>query len=87
MGVPCGSLARCSGRQYGLTVFHKRYTNSVDPVYSPAIFVPVPVTLNEQPITYLLVQACQHLWLALRNEVYQQFTYIGHTIQPSTPAA
>jgi hypothetical protein len=24
MGVPCGSLAHCSGRQYGLTVFHGR---------------------------------------------------------------
>ena len=24
--------------------------------------------------TYLLVQACQHLWLVLSNDIYQRFT-------------
>jgi hypothetical protein len=36
---------------------------------------------------YLLVQAYQHLWLVFRNEVYQQFTYVGHTIKPGTLSA
>jgi hypothetical protein len=40
IGVPCGSLARCSRRRYGFTVFHSYYTDSVDPVYSPVIFYP-----------------------------------------------
>ena len=26
--------------------------------------------------TYLLVQACQHLWLVLSNDVYQRFTCV-----------
>jgi len=62
-------------RQYGLTMFHTRYMNRLD-LASP------PVTLlslcsqkaNEQPITHLLVQACQHLGLVKFHEVYQQFT-------------
>ena len=29
---------------------------------------------------YLLVKACQHLWLNGAHEVYQQFTYIIHII-------
>jgi len=33
---------------------------------------------------YLLVQAYQHLWLVPFHEVYQQFTYVGHTIKPDT---
>lgn len=27
--------------------------------------------------TYLLVQACQHLWLVLSNDVYQRFTCVA----------
>src|SRR5215813_6987656 len=37
--------------------------------------------------TYLLVQACQHLWLVNSDEVYQQFMYINHTIKPRLQAA
>ena len=36
---------------------------------------------------YLLVQAFQHLWLVSHHEVYQQFTYVGHTIKPGTLSA
>jgi hypothetical protein len=36
---------------------------------------------------YLLVQASQHLWLVFLHEVYQQFTYVGHTIKPDTLSA
>jgi galactose-1-phosphate uridylyltransferase len=38
--------------------------------------------LKEDPSVtpYLLVQAFQHLWLVLENDVCQQFTYVAHTI-------
>ena len=36
---------------------------------------------------YLLVQAFQHLWLVMSHEVYQQFTYVGHTTKPGTLSA
>ena len=29
---------------------------------------------------YLLVQACQQLWLVDFDDVYQQFTYVSHVI-------
>jgi len=38
---------------------------------------------EEYPTAYLLVQAYQHIWLVSINDVYQQFTFVGHTIQPS----
>ena len=41
----------------------------------------------KQPTAYLLVQALQHLWPVLRNDVYQQFTYVSHTIQPGAASA
>jgi hypothetical protein len=37
--------------------------------------------------TYLLVQACQHLWLVTYHDIYQQFTFISHTTQPSILSA
>lgn len=40
ISVPCGSLARCSGREYGFTVFRTSYTNSVDPAFPPVMFCP-----------------------------------------------
>src|SRR5256886_5171119 len=39
------------------------------------------------PATYLLVQACQHLWLVVSNGVYQRFTSLGHTLRPSSRTA
>jgi hypothetical protein len=34
-----------------------------------------------------LLQAFQHLWLATCHEVYQQFTYVSHTIKRGTLSA
>jgi hypothetical protein len=45
-------------------------------------------TAADTPITDRLVQTCQqHLWLVKINEAYQQFTYVGHALQPSAAAA
>ena len=33
-------------------------------------------------VTYLLVQACQPLWLVSSNDVYQRFTCVSHVIPP-----
>lgn len=41
-------------RQYGLTMFHTRYMNRLDPAFSPVIFLSLcPYHANEQPITHL----------------------------------
>lgn len=32
---------------------------------------------------HLLVEACQRLWLHAVDGVYQQFTCVNHTTQPS----
>jgi hypothetical protein len=34
------------------------------------------------PAIYLLVQACQHLWLVDGNDVYQRFTWVSPLHQP-----
>lgn len=39
------------------------------------------------PISYLLVQAFQHLWPVADNGVYQQFTCVNPSDQPCNPAA
>jgi hypothetical protein len=41
-----------------------------------------PHNPRRQPTANLLVQACQHLWLVDSDDVYQQFTCVGHTLQP-----
>ncbi len=43
---------------------------------------------REDPLSYpraFLAQACQHLWLVGSHDVYQQFTYVDHTIQILDP--
>lgn len=64
----CSLLARCSGQKCGLTVFHTSYTNNVDPVFPPVMFLSLcPQYVIEQPTTHLLVQACQHLLLVKKT--------------------
>lgn len=36
---------------------------------------------------HLLVEACQQLWLLAVDGVYQQFTFVDHTNQPSVAPA
>ena len=38
------------------------------------------------PLT-ILVQAYQHLWPVNNNDIYQQFTYVTHTIVSSSHPA
>ena len=71
MGVPCGSLAHCSGRKYGLTVFRER--NMRRPCLSTDGIV-VSVIPDAKEFTYprtFLVQAryCKQLWLVYSDDV------------------
>ncbi len=51
-------------------------------------FAPVAQRLRQEILqllflaTYLLVQACQHLWLVRSHDVYQRFTSVDRTIRP-----
>lgn len=40
------------------------------------------ITQHLHLTTYLLAQACQHLWLVRIDDVYQRFTFVDHTIRP-----
>ncbi len=69
-------------------MFHVHNKNRLDPAYPPVTELSVySQPKREQPATYLLAQACQRLWLGVIDDVSQQFTYVGHTIQPSAPSA
>jgi hypothetical protein len=85
-GSPFGSLS-LSGRLRAYYV-PREYHDGLDPAYSPvAVMSAAGSTGVPAPTTYLLVQACQHLWLVVRNDVYQRFTCVGHTIGPSSRTA
>ena len=73
-----------TGQRYGLTTFPVCHTTGLGPTFSPVILkATYPQALRRYPITYLLVQACQQLWLGNAYGVYQWFTYVTHTSQPS----
>jgi len=80
IGSPYGLLSS-KEENYGFSTFHLNTTDGLG-----SAFPPVAQHLRwkrlEFPIlaTYLLVSACQHLWLIVHHGVYQQFTFINHTV-------
>lgn len=83
---PTASLAGClpDGQRYGLTTFLDRHTTGLGPVYPPvACITTCPYYKQKHPATYRLVNAYQQLWHPEINDVYQQFTCVAHTSQPS----
>ncbi len=54
--------------------------SGADPSYSPAASRPWwPSTRGPLHTAYRLVQACQHVWLVTRDDVYRKFTCVGRT--------
>jgi len=77
------------GQRYGFTVFRLSNKSKVRPcLFAGGYLIRVCLLSRDtsKPRT-ILVQACQHLWLVCVCGVYQQFTYVGHTTQPSTVSA
>src|SRR5467141_1442837 len=69
----------------GLTTFHKVDSDGGGALYSPGA-LRVHDRVQARPCTRygaLLAQACQHLWLACGNDVYQEFTCVHHTAHPA----
>jgi hypothetical protein len=65
-------------------MFHLSNDGGLDPASPPAVLLSVyPYIKEKYPTAYLLVQACQHLWLVASDDVYQQFTFVDHTTKPS----
>ena len=64
--------------RYGLTTFHLNTTDGLGSAFSP-VAQHLRWKRPEFPnlATYLLVSACQHLWLIPSHDVYQQFTFIN----------
>ena len=82
---PSAHLAVCfpCWERYGLTTFCMDTVNGLGLASSPAarhLRQENAQFLNLA--TYLLVQACQHLWLVVTYDVYQRFTYVDHTVRP-----
>ena len=71
---------------YGLTTFRRQNKGGLGRASSPVARHLRGVS-SEHPVlaTYLLVQACQHLWLVLHDGVYQHFTGVDHTTRSWSP--
>ena len=62
------------------------FLSGADPSSSPAAHCPRWLTFKEPYLAaYLLVQACQHIWLVNRNDVYQRFTFVDRTRSSLAP--
>ena len=82
----------CRFRQrYGLTLFRKNFRAvRTPPVRRRRVVHDAPGSKRHALPRTILVQACQHFWLALGNDVYQRFTYVGRTrsfLAPHRPCA
>ena len=86
MGSPYGLLS--PWERYGLTTFRTSTTDELGSAYSP-VTRHLRKMMGEHLLlaTYLLVQACQPLWLVGSHDVYQRFTSVRHVILPWLPTA
>lgn len=97
IGLPCGSLTHSEEREeYGLTTFRVSDNNGLGLSYPPAVIMSVQPHLHReltdcipfgsslQPCSWSV--ALNIFWLVLRNDVYQTFMSVDHTIKsrPST---
>ena len=71
----------CRSRQhYGLALFRMNFrVVRTPPVRRRRVVHDAPGSRGHTLPRTVLVQACQHFWLALGNDVYQRFTYVGRT--------
>ena len=84
------------GERYGFTTFHASDDNGLGLSYPPAVIMSVQPHLDReltdctpfgsslQP--HFWSEALNIIWLVLRNDVYQTFTLVDHTIK-SRPSA
>lgn len=88
---PLRSACRChtdQRRRYGFTEFHTCHKDGLGPAYSPVTQCQrAPRCKKDNQSHTILVEACQQLWLHAVDGVYQQFTCIDHTNQPSVSPA
>jgi len=62
------------------------FLNGLGSAYSPGHFSPCMQHLEDSiRCPYLLVQACQHIWLVIIYGVYQRFTSVGPSIRTLLP--
>lgn len=75
-------------RKYGFTEFHTCHKDGLGPAYSPMTQCQrVSRCKRDNQSCTILVEAYQQLWLHAVDGVYQQFTYVDHTNQPSVAPA
>lgn len=75
-------------RRYGFTEFHTCHKDGLGPAYSPVTKRQrAPRCKKGNQSRTILVKAYQQLWLHAVDGVYQQFTFVDHTNQPSVSPA
>ena len=75
-------------RRFGLTEFHNCHKDGLGPACSPVTQCQrAPRCKRDNQSRTILVEACQQLRLHAVDGVYQQFTCVGHTNQPSVSPA
>lgn len=99
--TPCRLALRLAyhlqrGERYGLTTFHVSDNNGLGLSYPPAVIMSVQPHLDREltdctpfwfkPTASFWSEALNIIWLVLRNDVYQTFTLVDHTIK-SRPSA
>jgi hypothetical protein len=81
---PYRLVLRLAFPEGGIRAYHVPhvYPDGLGPASSPvARHLRQAIKKHLRLTTYLLVQACQHLWLVPNHDVYRRFTYVDHTIQ------
>lgn len=90
-GPPLRLACLCHGgqwRKYGFTEFHTCHKDGLGPAYSPMTQCQrASRCKRDNQSCTILVEAYQQLWLHAVDGVYQQFTYVDHTNQPSVAPA
>jgi hypothetical protein len=79
------SLPSFQKEQYGLTTFRQVDKDGLGALCPPvALDVHARIAVKScTRYSAILAQASQHLWLVPVDDVYQEFTYVHHTIHPA----
>jgi hypothetical protein len=76
---------RCRQRDV-LTLFRMNFrAGRTLPIRRPLVVHGGPVHEDHSTPRTVLVQACQHVWLANGDDVYRKFTYVGRTRSSLAP--
>ena len=76
-------------QRYGLTQFHLNDNDELDPAYPPVALNIRVLPYKREATRYVAfwLKPVSIFGLYTRDDVYQQFTYVGHIVKPSPVSA